>query len=186
MRRITRNVTLDSSEPTLRVSYDITNLSGSSGTFDDLRLSQYIDYDIGAIGDDAGTYFKDEERGCEFISQSSSPTGDPIFSGFTGEAFSENHDLREYGPPDADGLSEDNFFNSDTSFNNENRHPDSGTSDVTLAMEWSLGELGPGESADLETAFVYNPSQQDFEDQLCAESPSEPAPSPGVRCPHAM
>jgi predicted ribosomally synthesized peptide with SipW-like signal peptide len=176
---VTRNVTLDPSEPTLRVSYDVTNPSGSGATFSDLRLSQYIDYDIGSISDDQGTYFIDEDRGCEFISQSSNPN-DPVFAGFTGNQFSVNHDLREYGTSSSFG--EGNFQSSDIDFNNDDQFPDSGTEDVTLAMEWSLGELAPGETASLETAFVYNETEAEFEQELCEESvdPSPtPTPSPG-------
>jgi hypothetical protein len=173
---VTRNVTLDVSEPTLRVSYDVENPSGSGATFSDLRLSQYIDYDIGGISDDQGRYFIDESRGCEFISQSSDPT-DPVFAGFTGNQFSVNHDLRPY--PNG----ENNFQSSSIGFNNDpDQFPDSGTADVTLTMEWSLGELGPGEMASLGTSFVYNVNEADFETELCEESVDPtptPTPSPG-------
>ncbi|AXG05289.1 hypothetical protein DU500_01965 [Haloplanus rubicundus] len=172
---VTRNVTLDPNEPTIRVSYDVTNPGGSGATFDDLRLSQYIDYDIGSISDDQGTYFLDESRGCEFISQSSNPN-DPVFAGFTGNQFSVNHDLRPYGT--SSSLGEGNFQSSDIDFNNDDQFPDSGTADVTLAMEWSLGTLAPGETASLETAFVYNETEAEFEQELCAES-VDPTPSPG-------
>jgi len=173
---VTRNVTLDPNEPTLRVSYDVTNPSGSGATFSDLRLSQYIDYDIGSVSDDQGRYFIDEERGCEFISQSSDPD-DPTFAGFTGNRFSVNHDLRKYGI--SSDFGQGNFRSSDTDFNNDDRFPDSGTDDVTLAMEWSLGDLAPGDTASLETSFVYNETEAEFEQELCEESDPEPEPTGG-------
>jgi len=178
---VDRNVTLDPAEPTLRVEYQVTNPSGSGATFTDLRLSQYIDYDIGDVSDDAGEYFIDQDRGCEFIAQSSDPN-DPVFSGFTGEEFSVNHDLREYGLSESDG--QGNFESGDPSFNNADAYPNSGTDDVTLAFEWSLGTLAPGETTTFRNSFVYNESRSEFEDELCAESDTDtptptPTPSPG-------
>ena len=167
---VDRNVTLDSNIATLRVEYEVTNPSDSGATFSDLRLSQYVDYDIGSVSDDVGEYFLDTQTDCEFIFQENSAG---LFAGFTAEDLSVNHDLRPWSEGEV------NFQSSNIGFNNDDKFPDSGTDDVTLTFEWSLGELAPGESTTYETAFVYNPTQQDFEDQICQESPSTPTPSPG-------
>lgn len=173
---VDRDVTLDPNIATLRVEYAARNPSGSGATFSDLRLSQYVDYDIGDNFGDVGEYFLDTQTDCEFIFQENTQG---LFAGFTAEDLSVNHDLRDFFGTDG---GQDNFQSSNIDFNNDDKYPDSGSSDVTLTFEWSLGQLAPGESASLQTAFVYNPTQEDFEDQLCAESPGTPAPttpSPG-------
>ena len=171
---VNRNVTLDSSEPILRVEYEVTNPSGSGATFDDLRLSQYVDYDIGGIGNNVGRYFYDPQSECEFIWQET--TGSDIFAGFTAEETSVNHEFSTYDS----GVN--NFSSDNPSFDNESVWPvqDTGdgdleTTDVELLFEWSLGSLAPGETTTFRTSFVYNQEgQQEFQQQICQESPGEP------------
>jgi predicted ribosomally synthesized peptide with SipW-like signal peptide len=174
---VNRNVTLDSTEPILRVEYEVTNPSGSGATFDDLRLSQYVDYDIGGISNNVGRYFYDPESECEFIWQET--TGSDIFAGFTAEETSVNHEFSTY----SSGVS--NFSSDDPSFENEAVWPeqDTGdgdleTTDVELLFEWSLGSLAPGETSTFRTSFVYNQEgQEEFQQQICEESPGEPVTS---------
>jgi hypothetical protein len=45
-------------------------------------------------------------------------------------------------------------------------------------MEWSLGSLAPGESTSFQTAFVYNETKAEFEEELCQESVETPTPTP--------
>jgi predicted ribosomally synthesized peptide with SipW-like signal peptide len=176
---VDRNVTLDPTEPILRVEYEVTNPSGSGATFDDLRLSQYVDYDIGGISNNVGRYFFDPATNCEFIWQET--TGSDIFAGFTGEARSVNHEFSTY----SSGVS--NFSSDDPTFDNEDVWPpqdttdgDLETTDVELLFEWSLGELAPGETTTFRTSFVYNQEgQAEFQQQICQESPGEPQPAPG-------
>jgi len=170
---VVRRVTLATDEPTLRIEYVITNPS-EEVAFQNLRLSQYVDYDIGGISDDVGRYTRIESQNCEFISQESTDEG--LFSGFTAEALSTNHDLREFGFGQSGG--QGNFRASDPDFNNDERFPDSGTGDVTMAFEWSLGTLEPGETTRFRNSFVYNQNEGDFEAELCEESPGGDTSSP--------
>ncbi|WP_243695924.1 SipW-dependent-type signal peptide-containing protein [Haloplanus aerogenes] len=165
---VDRNVTLDPNEATLRVEYEVTNPSGSGATFDDLRISQYVDYDIDAPGGEVGEYYLDTTTECEFIFQEDEGLG--LFAGFTGEDLSVNHDL--------------DFWSTTLSrwrnggYNNDDQYPDSGTGDVGLAFEWSLGELAPGETTSFRNSFVYNENESDFETEICQESPGTPTPEP--------
>jgi len=165
---VDRNVTLDPNEATLRVEYEVTNPSGSGATFDDLRISQYVDYDIGAPGSEVGEYFLDTATECEFIFQED--TGLGLFAGFTGEALSVNHDLDYWS------TTLNRWRNG--GYNNDDKYPDSGTNDVGLAFEWSLGELAPGEATTFRNSFVYNENESDFETEICQESPGQPTPEP--------
>jgi predicted ribosomally synthesized peptide with SipW-like signal peptide len=164
---VNRNVTLDATDPVLRVEYEVTNPSGSGATFDDLRLSQYVDYDIGGISNNVGRYFYDPATECEFIWQET--TGSDVFAGFTAEERSVNHEFSTY----ANGVS--NFSSDNPTFDNEDIWPPVGTTDVELLFEWSLGSLAPGETTSFRTSFVYNQEGQDeFEQQICQESPGQP------------
>jgi len=169
---VNRNVTLDDTEPILRIEYVVTNPAGSGGTYNDLRLSQYVDYDIAGISNNTGRYFFDPETNCEFIWQET--TGSDIFAGFTAEEQSVTHGLTTYN------TGADTFGSDDISsiLNEDDIHPDTGTTDVELIFEWSLGELAPGETESIRTSFVYNQEgQEEFEAQICQESPG-PAPEP--------
>nr|WP_049984808.1 SipW-dependent-type signal peptide-containing protein [Halobellus rufus] len=171
---VNRNVTLDATEPILRVEYEVSNPSGSGATFDDLRLSQYVDYDIGGISNNVGRYFFDPETNCEFIYQET--TGSDIFAGFTAEETSVNHHFSTY----SDGVS--NFSSDDPTFDNDEVWPpqdpndsDLETEDVELTFEWSLGSLAPGETTSFRTSFVYNQTGlEEFQQQICQESPGAP------------
>jgi len=171
---VKRNVTLDTSAPVLRVEYEVTNPSGSGATFSDLRLSQYVDYDIGGINNNTGRYFLDSTTGCEFIWQETE--GDDIFAGFTAEEQSVAHGLTTWSS------GTNTFDDADISsiLNGDDVHLDGGgTTDVELTFEWSLGELAPGDTATLRTSFVYNDQgQAEFENQICQESPGTPTPTP--------
>jgi hypothetical protein len=171
--QVIRRVTLAPNEPTLRVEYEVTNPADSGASFEDLRLSQYVDYDIGSFSDDAGEYFFDSSRQCEFIFQESSDEG--LFSGFTAESLSTNHDLRAFGTGPSGG--QGNFRSGDPDFNDDDKFPDSGTADVTLAFEWSLGSLAPGETTTFRNSFVYNQNEDEFETELCQESPGGGTPA---------
>jgi predicted ribosomally synthesized peptide with SipW-like signal peptide len=170
---VKRKATLDTSEPILRVEYEVTNPSGSGATFSDLRLSQYVDYDIGGISNNIGRYFLDSTTGCEFIWQETE--GGDIFAGFTAEEQSVSHGLTTYSIGTTD------FDTNDISsiLNEDDVHPDTGTTDVELTFEWSLGELAPGETTTFRTSFVYNDQgRAEFENQICQESPGTPTPTP--------
>ena len=164
-----RRVTLDTTEPILRVEWEITNPSGE--TINDFRLSQYVDYDIDDVSGDYGKYFFDPETECEYIFLEDVSTGK--LAGFTADVPSVNHGLTEYST----GI--DRFTSDDPQFDNDDRQPDTGTDDVELAIEWSLGTIGPGESATFQNAFVYGNSEAEFQEQICGESPGEPAAAAG-------
>jgi len=165
-----REVTLDPTEPILRVDWEITNTSGSE-TIDDLRLSQYVDYDIDDVRGDYGKYFFDSETECEYIFLEDVETGK--LAGFTADVPSVNHGLTEYST----GISR--FGSSDPQFNNKDRQPDTGTDDVELAIEWSLGSLAPGESTTFRNSFVYGNSEEEFQELICEESPGDPVDPAG-------
>ncbi len=156
-----RRVTLDSTDPILRVQWVITNTSGEP--IDDLRLSQYVDYDIDDLSGDYGEYFFDAETDCEYIFLEDVSQG--ILAGFTADVPSVNHSLTEYST----GLGE--FTSADPTFFNNDREPDSGTDDVELAIEWSLGALAPQASLTFSNAFIYGRDEEDFQTLLCQESP---------------
>jgi len=159
---VERRVTLQSSDPVLDVEYEVTNTS-SSADLDDLRLSQYIDYDIDDFGGDYGKYFFDSSTGCEYIFLEDVSEGK--LAGFTAESTSVNHHLTTYSS------GRDNFFSGSPSFNNDDRHPDTGTTDAELTFEWSLGGLAAGSSTTFRTSFVYGDSEAQFQQQICAQSP---------------
>ncbi|MFB6109046.1 MAG: SipW-dependent-type signal peptide-containing protein [Haloplanus sp.] len=162
---VDRRVTLDPNEPTLRVEYEVTNTGSAS--IDDLRISQYVDYDISNISTDIGRYYFDSTTQCEYISQEDTSTG--LFSGFTGEQVSTRHSLTEWP------TGRDQFFSGDPAYNGADRHPPgSGTGDVELTFEWSLGSLAGGESTTFRNSFVYNETEADFQRELCQESPGQP------------
>jgi hypothetical protein len=160
---VVRKVTLDSDEPTLRVEYVVSNPDDSGAAFEDLRLSQYVDYDIAGISNNIGYYNYDPTRECEYIAQET--TDDGAWAGFTAEEMSVGHGLTEW----PDGI--DSFHGDSLPLNNDDRHPDDGTGDVELTFEWSLGTLQPGESTTFRNSFVYNQNEGDFERELCQESP---------------
>ncbi|MDT3433537.1 PKD domain-containing protein [Haloarcula sp. 1CSR25-25] len=164
---VVRKVTLDPTEATLRVEYDVTNPDGSGVTISNLQISQYVDYDIGSAGGEVGEYFLDQQTNCEFIFQED--TGIGLFAGFTGESISANHDLAQWSQ------TLDRFRIGE--YNNDNLWPDSGTGDVGLAFEWDLGTLAPGESTSFRNSFVYNENEADFETEICQESPANQPPT---------
>jgi len=166
-----RQITLDPADPILRVDWSITNTSGSE-SINDLRLSQYVDYDIDDFTGDYGKYFFDSGTECEYIFLEDVSTGK--LAGFTADVPSVNHGLTQYP------TGRDRFFSNDPQFDNDDREPDTGTGDVELAIEWSLGSLGPGESTTFRNSFVYGDSEQQFQERICEESPGDPVTGAGV------
>lgn len=155
---VDRRVRLAPNEATLQVGYNITNAGDEDIT--SLQFLQYVDYDIQDISDDVGRYSFNSTTGCEYIFQEDTSTG--LFAGFTSIFPSDSHGLNTY--PNAY-----NNFQSG-SFNNAERAPRSGTDDVDLGFKWSLGGLDAGESTTYANFFVYNPTADAFEAEICQAS----------------
>jgi hypothetical protein len=166
-----REITLDPTDPILRVDWTITNTSGSE-SISDLRLSQYVDYDIDDIGGDYGKYFFDSQTECEYIFLEDVSTGK--LAGFTADVPSVNHALTQWST----GVSR--FTSDDPQFDNDDREPDTGTDDVELAIEWNLGSLAPGKTTTFRNSFVYGDSEAEFQELICEESPGDPVTGDGV------
>ncbi len=171
---VDRNVTLRQNEARLDVEYEITNTG--SANINDLRITQYVDYDIEDIGDDFGRYFNDPQAGCEYIWLKDVSEG--LFAGFTSQQSSSNHSLTEYNDGlDSAGLT--GFFEPDLEYNNNDRYPpSSGTADTELTFEWSLGSLSGGETTTYTNSFVYNTNEQEFRNELCQAGGGDPTPTP--------
>ncbi len=155
---VDRRVRLAPEEATLQVGYNITNTGDEDIT--SLQFLQYVDYDIDDVGGDVGRYSLNETTGCEYIFQEDVSTG--LFAGFTSIFPSQSHDLNTF--PNAF-----QNFNSG-SLNDADRAPSDGTGDVDLGFKWSLGELEAGESTNYANFFVYNPSAEAFEAEICQAS----------------
>lgn len=152
---VTRSVRLAPNESTLLVGYDIRN----TGEHDlsSLQFLQYVDYDIQDISDDVGRYYSNSTTGCEYVFQEDTSTG--LFSGFTSPRRSDEHGLDTY--PNALRA----FRNGN--FNGRDRAPTSGTGDVDLSFQWTLGELPAGERTTYRNFFIYNPTAGDFRSEIC-------------------
>jgi hypothetical protein len=197
---VDRKVTLDPDEPVVRIEYDIENTGGTD--VDDLGFYQYVDYDIADTGNEVGRYFFDPDSQCEYIAQEdvaeftvNGETFDGLFAGFTADRLSESHELSHFFPaevavevgtlngkdlhPDQDPTTDDCASDEATTCATTTEDGETvETDDVGLAFEWSLGALPAGESTTYRNSFVYNPEADDFQQEICEESPGEP-PSEG-------
>jgi len=169
--RARRMVTLDSGEATIDVDYEFENLS-STETVSNLRFAQYVDYDVGSAGGESATYTKDTTNEVEYIWQFQEDAGGPgndLYVGFTGGEYSVNHHLDGYD--DSIGIAE-----SGGPWNNRDEYPTQAEDgfeldDVDVAMQWEVGELGPGDTGTLSNSFITATSLEDFEERLEEEGP---------------
>lgn len=166
--RISRTVSLRADEPVVDVDYEFENRSGSD-TITDLQWTQYVDYDIGSPSGEVGNYVRDDARGLEYITQNEQNViGDnDLYLGFTANQTSTAHDLDFYGDTY-------NKVYTGTTLNDDDQHPDTGGDDVGLALRYDLGDLGPGDTTTLETAFVTAESLGEFESRLQEAGPNNP------------
>jgi hypothetical protein len=161
--RVDQTVVLDPTDALCTLEYCVTN-SGSQ-SLSGLSLYQYMDYDISGSGGEFGEYVTSP---FEYVYQFDSSEG--IYVGFNGQTASRNHDVEEYSElEDRINRYNDPDVSSPATTGplfNDDRYPDSGTDDTTVALEWGLGGLAPGASTCFSVQFAAATTQAGLESLL--------------------
>jgi hypothetical protein len=141
---VTRAFTLDPVDALLTVEYRFENVD-PTGRIADLRLTQYVDYDVGQFSNtDVGAFRSAPDRSVDWVRQSGLPGfGRGIHAGFGATRPAEAHHVGHRSPVLSEAFGADRLPGGDAY-----------RGDVGFALEYSLGELAPGDAATLTTAFA--------------------------------
>jgi hypothetical protein len=140
---VTRAFTLDPVDALLTVDYRFENVD--EATLSDLRLTQYVDYDVGQFANtDAGRFRSDDSRAFDRVEQRGLPGfGTGLVAGFAATRPATAHQVGQRSAVLADAFDAAPLAGADAY-----------DGDVGFALEYSVGELAPGDTARLRTAFA--------------------------------
>jgi len=143
---VTRTFTLDPTDGLLTVEYGFENVDGTDA-IEDLRFTQYVDYDVGDFSNvDVGQFRSDESRSLDYVTQTERPGfGDEmdLYAGFGAVQSSVAHDVGPSMRVLNDAFSPARLGNTDAY-----------EGQVGFSLEYSVGRLDPGDTATLTTAFA--------------------------------
>lgn len=145
--RVSRSVKLPSSSSYFLVRYRLENTKGI--TLTDVRLFQGVDYDVAEEDENDAEH---ESTG-DFVWAVESSTGKYV--GFKGSVASSRHDAAYYA--DVWGNINSGALSNQGEDDND---------DVGLALQWNLGDLTPGCSAEVTLKFGFADSYTELESQM--------------------
>jgi hypothetical protein len=143
---VSRTFTLDPVDGLLTVEYGFENVDGTDA-IEDLRFTQYVDYDVGDFSNaDIGRFRSDESRSLDYVAQTERPGfGDEmdLYAGFGAVQSSVAHDVGPSMRVLNDAFSPARLGNDDAY-----------EGQVGFSLEYSVGHLESGDTATLTTAFA--------------------------------
>jgi len=149
--RVQRTINLDAQDPVFSMTYSFTNRGDQ--TIQDFKLYQYCDYDIANYWNDYGAY----ESSPEFVYVTDEGDSVNVATGFAGEQPSSNHHVGSYPAYSA-------ISNGD--LNDANEYPQTGSGDAVVALQWSLGQIDPGETTTFTIKFGAETSVSKLENLI--------------------
>ena len=137
---VTRRIHLDpGGVKHFTITYTLKNVG--QNPLPDVRFFETVDYDVGGLGNDYGVY----EPGADNVW-----VNDENYykCGFGGSTPSSHHGVDEWYPEICDDWD-------DGQLNDMNRWPAVGTDDVGVGLQWNVGNLGLGDTAEITITFFF-------------------------------